>query len=64
MASGKSLELAQIKPQASPLCTCGAPWKTHLKKDGEVMQRYATEKHRPQTGTSFNRRTRRRMGIR
>lgn len=40
MASGKSLELAQITRAApDPLCICGELWSTHLRKDGQLLAR-------------------------
>lgn len=48
MASGKSLELANIKRKpAEALCTCGKVWSSHFRKDGKgMLARYeANDKH-------------------
>jgi hypothetical protein len=65
MASGKSLELAQIKPAAPrALCCCGAEWDTHMRKDGKgILKRFENPNHQP-TGLGlpqFNRKQRRAM---
>lgn len=61
MASGKSLELASIpKRTASVKCICGAPWDTHLRKDGETLARYNNDKHQAQNQPELSRRIRRR----
>ena len=60
MASGKSLELREIKPKPSWKCSCGGAWDDHLKKDGTVMKRYSDpDKHTPMGGQGFNRQQRR-----
>jgi len=53
MATGKSLELAQIKPKSDLLCTgCGLPWEAHLKKRAnkegyrERLKKYESNEHR------------------
>ena len=40
MASGKSLELAAIKPQTKALCLCGVIWDDHFRKDGQPLAKY------------------------
>jgi hypothetical protein len=40
MASGKSLELAAIKPIPQPLCICGVVWGDHFRKDGQPLAKY------------------------
>jgi hypothetical protein len=65
MASGKSLELAQIRRQPSALCICGAPWSSHLRKDGKgILAKFANEKHMPKNlgMPTYNRKQRRAMG--
>lgn len=62
MASGKSLELREIKSEPKWKCFCGGIWDDHLKKNGEVKVRYKdSTKHRPMGGQGFNRKQRRAM---
>lgn len=62
MASGKSLELAEIRPRPKVLCICGEPYPDHLGADQRPLEPYANANHRPQLGTYTNRAFRRRMG--
>lgn len=62
MASGKSLELAQIKPQADHACTCGAPYSTHLRKDGKgILKKFDNPGHGIKQFVGYNRDQRRKM---
>lgn len=46
MASGKSLELAQIKPQRLIKCICGEPFVAHMRKDGKgLLKKYDNPNH-------------------
>lgn len=50
MASGKSLELSQIKPQRSPKCTCGVAYTDHMRRDGKgLLAKYNDGTHNPMT---------------
>jgi hypothetical protein len=56
MASGKSLELAAIKPPLPKrVCTCGEDFDNHLRRDGRLLKKYSDGKHAP-AGRSINRR--------
>lgn len=62
MASGKSLELAQIKPQRDIKCTCGEPFGGHLRKDKKgLLKKYDDGTHQPMSAF-VNRRMRRNRG--
>lgn len=56
MASGKSLELAQIKrAPAQQLCTCGKVWSTHFRKDGKgMLAKYAANDKHQKAGSGKN----------
>lgn len=64
MASGKSLELAKIKPQPRTMCTCGTIYSEHMRKDGKgLLKRFDDGTHTAMIapGNYMNRETRRRM---
>jgi hypothetical protein len=65
MASGKSLELAKIKPPPPRhLCICGKVWEDHLRINGLVKKRYSDDsKHRQAGHPGLNRRQRRAMRL-
>jgi len=66
MASGKSLELANLKrPEPQHICICGGIWEEHLRKDRSqgpvLLKKYADGNHYVRGRVPLPRGARRRM---